>query len=202
MILESIVTTAGASGRVNVAPMGPQIDSPAFTELVLKPFRSSQTFANLQATGLAVVHVTDDVELLVRAAIGTLTAASTVATDSTTATASTAGSDALVQPLLGRWHRLVDCCRWYAVEVQSWQDDPLRPQALCRVIHQGVQRQPLGWNRGQFAVIEATILATRLQHHGRDEVRRQMQPLAVLVQKTGGPAEQRAWALLEAFVDG
>lgn len=186
MILESIVTTVDAAGQVNIAPMGPQLhsDDASDLKLTLKPFRSSQTFENLQSNGLAVVHVTDDVELLVRTA--------TSSVDPT----------GLVQPLLSRWFKLIDCCRWYAVQVESWQDDPLRPQADCRVLHQGAQRQPFGWNRGQFAVLEATILVTRLPLLGRDEVRRQMQPLAVLVQKTGGAAEQRAWAMLEALVDG
>ena len=184
MILESIVTTVDAQGVVNIAPMGPQIDDESFSAITLKPFRSSRTYANLSQTGTAVVHVTDDVELIARAAIGPVC------------------GDGLTVPLLGRWHKLVDCCRWFAVEIVSWQDDPLRPLAICNIVHHGNQRPMFGFNRGKHAVIEAAILATRLQMLGRDEVRRQMSDLAVWVQKTGGVSEHRAWALLESFVDG
>jgi len=183
VILESIVTTADADGVVNVAPMGPHIDDESFTGITLKPFSSSRTYANLKRSGVAVVHVTDDVEMIARAAIGTVTA------------------EGVTMSLLGRWHKLIDCCRWFAVEVQSWDDDPLRPQASCRIVHQGVQRPMFGFNRGKHAVIEAAILATRRDLLGVDEVRRQMSLLAPLVTKTGGHAEHRAWALLESFVN-
>lgn len=184
MILESIVTTADAAGIVNIAPMGPDVDGDSFSRITLKPFRSSRTFANLQQTGRAVVHVTDDVELIAAAATGPVE------------------PHALVENLLGRWHKLIDCCRWFAVEVASWQDDPQRPQAICRIVHQGVQRPMFGLNRGKHAVVEAAILATRVELLGREEVRRQMRLLLPLVEKTGGAAERRAWSLLESFVDG
>jgi uncharacterized protein len=184
VILESLVTTADAQGAVNIAPMGPYVEDESFSQIVLKPFRSSRTFENLQQTGRAVVHVTDDVELIAAAAIGQV------------------DPELLVEKLLGQWHKLVDCCRWFAVEVQSWQDDPQRPQASCRIVHRGVQRSMFGLNRGKHAVVEAAILATRIELLGRCEVQRQMQALWPLVEKTGGAAEQRAWRYLEAFVDG
>ena len=184
MILEAIITTADAAGSVNIAPMGPEVDDAMFARITLKPFRSSRTFANFQQTGLAVVHVTDDDELIAAAAIGPVS------------------PQRIVQPLLGRWHKLIDCCRWFAVEVESWQDDPQRPQAHCRIVHHGVERPMFGLNRAKHAVVEAAILATRLELLGRDEVRRQMTLLRPLVDKTGGPAEQRAWRQLELFIDG
>lgn len=184
MILESVVTTADSQGAVNIAPMGPSIEDESFSQIVLKPFRSSRTFENLQQTGRAVVHVTDDVELIAAAAIGRV------------------DPELLVEQLLGRWYKLVDCCRWFAVEIQSWQEDAQRPQARCRVVHRGVQRPMFGLNRGKHAVVEAAILATRVELLGRGEVQRQMQALLPLVEKTGGAAERRAWRCLEAFVDG
>ena len=183
MILEAIVTTADAAGSVNIAPMGPDVDE-SLSQITLKPFRTSRTFANLRQTGVAVVHVTDDVELIAAAAIGPVS------------------PQRIVEPLLGRWHKLIDCCRWFAVEVESWHDDPLRPRAHCRIAHQGVERPMFGLNRAKHAVVEAAILATRLEMLGRAEVRRQFSLLQPLVEKTGGPAEHRAWRQLESFVDG
>ena len=184
MILESIVTTADGAGNVNVAPMGPEVGDDTFTRLALKPFRSSRTFANLRETGVAVVHVTDDVELIARSATSTIL------------------GDGLVEPLLDRWFKLIDCCRWFALEVESWDDDPRRPTAFCRIVHQGEQRPMFGLNRGKHAVVEAAILATRVDLLGREEVQRQLRDLAPLVAKTGGPSEHRAWRMLESFVDG
>ena len=71
MILEGIVTTVSAVGAVNVAPMGPRVD-PDFSQIVLQPFRTSQTYQNLKARPEGVLHVTDDVLLLARAAVRAL----------------------------------------------------------------------------------------------------------------------------------
>ena len=75
MILEGIVTTMGETGGVNVAPMGAVVDDSGhgpFRRMVLRPFRTTTTLANLKRTGQAVFHVTDDVELLARSAVGHL----------------------------------------------------------------------------------------------------------------------------------
>ncbi len=187
MILEAIVTTQDAAGRVNIAPMGPQVDE-AISTITLKPFRSSRTFQNLRDTGRAVLHVVDDVELIAAAAIGDVDPAG------------------IVERLLDGWVKLIDCCRWFAVEVFDWSDSPQtgvqpRPFAQCRVVHHGTQREMFGLNRGKHAVVEAAILATRIQLLGRDEVLRQMLLLQPLVDKTGGPAEHRAWTRLQRFVE-
>lgn len=184
MILEAIVTTADRAGLVNIAPMGPWVDGPAVKALTLKPFRSSHTHANLRESGVAVVHVTDDVELIAASATGRVSATG------------------LIEPLLGRWHKLIECCHWFAVEVESWEEDSLRPQAHCRIVHRGFQRPMFGLNRAKHAVLEGAILVTRLELLGKEDVERQMHALKPLVEKTGGPAEHRAWRQLESIVDG
>ncbi len=69
MILEGVVTTRDPHGRLNVAPMGPIVDA-EMRELRLRPFQTSTTFRNLKTTGCGVFHVTDDVLLIARAAVG------------------------------------------------------------------------------------------------------------------------------------
>src|ERR1700730_10158614 len=71
MILEGIVTTVSPTGDVNIAPMGPRVE-PAMDRFLLRPFPTSQTYRNLKIHGEGVLHVTDDVLLLARAALGTL----------------------------------------------------------------------------------------------------------------------------------
>jgi hypothetical protein len=46
-------------------------------------------------------------------------------------------------------------------------------------------------------VVEGAILVTRLHLLGAEEVQRRFRELAVLVEKTGGPREHEAFALLE-----
>ena len=69
MILEGIITTVSPEGTVNIAPMGPQI-GPTMERFVLRPFRTANTYRNLKAHGEGVLHVTDDVLLLAKAALG------------------------------------------------------------------------------------------------------------------------------------
>lgn len=184
MILESIVTTADRDGRVNIAPMGPLVDE-EMTSICLRPFVSSQTFANLKATQRAVVHVTDDCLLLARAAIGKLDPAGlTEAIDG------------------GKFHPLRNCCRWYAVEVEDWTADERRPDVRCKMVKTHRQRDFFGLNRGKHAVVEAAILATRMHLLSYDSISKQVQLLKPLVEKTGGSAEHTAFAILEEYIAG
>src|SRR5436190_10317525 len=78
MILEGIVTTLGPDGAVNIAPMGPRLPSSdtraPLASFELRPFRTSRTYANLRSHPEGVLHVSDDVLLLARAAVGALDA--------------------------------------------------------------------------------------------------------------------------------
>ena len=57
MIIESIVTTIGADGSINCAPMGVEWGGEV---IVLKPFLETATYRNVTATRSAVVNLTDD----------------------------------------------------------------------------------------------------------------------------------------------
>ena len=103
MISEGIVTTLNEDGTVSISPMGPEVDA-SHERLVLKPYVSSTTYRNLKRSGQGVFHVTDDVELVARAAIGApLDPPLTVA-----------------GAIEGRV--LSDACRWYAFRVLSLDD--------------------------------------------------------------------------------
>src|SRR5205085_2204233 len=72
LIAEGIVTTVNPDGSANISPMGPRVNRD-FTRLVLRPFQTSTTYQNLKRTGEGVFHITDDVLLIAKAAIGQLT---------------------------------------------------------------------------------------------------------------------------------
>ena len=71
ILLEGIVTTLNEYGTPNIAPMGPIVDA-NFDRLLLPAISNLDSYQNLKRTGEGVLHVTDDVELLAHAAVGTL----------------------------------------------------------------------------------------------------------------------------------
>jgi hypothetical protein len=183
VILEAIVTTLNADQSVNVSPMGPLVDA-SMKEFTLRPYETSMTCQNLQRTRQGVLHVTDDVELLARAAINQLDPLPEMV-------AATAVEGSI----------LVAACRWYAFEVVSLDDrnEPVTMQ--CQVVESGRQRDFFGFNRAKHAVLEAAILATRVQFLPAALIRSQLEQLAVIVGKTAGAQEQRAFDLLQDYVD-
>ena len=182
MILEGLLTTRGRDGRVNLAPMGPLVDAAglAGSRLHFRPFQGSATYRNLRETGVGVFHTTDDALLIARAALGSV-------------------SDAPVSNIPGfPVPRLIDCGRWRAFEVHDavWGE---RADVPTRPVHEGRVRDLFGLNRAKAAVLEATILATRLHLLGRDEVLRQIDALRSPVEKTAGEAEREALAFVERY---
>jgi uncharacterized protein len=182
LILEGIVTTLCEDGMVNISPMGPQVDE-SMRQLVLRPYQTSTTYRNLKRTGQGVFHVTDDVELLAHVAVGP--------PDPLPPLADAQAVDGKI---------LTEACRWYAFCVESLDDLQERTEIVCQVVDRGRVRDFLGFNRGKHAVLEAAILATRTGFLSAAEILPQFERLRVLVQKTGGPAELRAFEFLEKFV--
>jgi hypothetical protein len=177
-ILEGIVTTFNADGTVNIAPMGPLVDE-SFDTLVLRPFRTSTTCENLLRTHKGVLHITDDVELFARAAIGVETVAKI----------------SQENPLV-----LADACHWYAFKVESVDESAERVTLVARTTDRAMLREFFGFNRAKHAVIEAAILATRVSLLPAAEILADFTRLRVMVDKTGAAAEHRAFDLLEQYV--
>jgi uncharacterized protein len=183
MILEGIVTTLNADTSANISPMGPLVDA-TMERLVLRPYQTSTTYINLKRTGEGVFHVTDDVLLLAKAAVGE--------------------PDPL--PALLRAEKvngviLADACRWYAFRVKSIDDNQPRSQIVADVVDHGRICDFFGFNRAKHAVVEAAILATRVGLLSRDEIAGEFNRLAVIVEKTGGDQERKAFEYLQDYVD-
>ncbi|HEU4402465.1 MAG TPA: DUF447 domain-containing protein [Candidatus Polarisedimenticolia bacterium] len=178
MILETIVSTLDASSRPNFAPMGISLEE---DRVLLRPFRGTQTWKNLDEVGAGVVHFTDDVLLFARCALS-----------------------APLPP-----HRpaetvrgviLLDTCHWKEFSIESRDLSGERGRFLGRVVAAGRARDFAGLNRAKHAVIEATILATRLHLLGRARVLEEMARLRPLLDKTGGAEEREAFAFIGDYV--
>ncbi|HUQ71214.1 MAG TPA: DUF447 domain-containing protein [Planctomycetaceae bacterium] len=183
MILEGLVTTLDSAGTLNLAPMGPIVTSD-LSHFTLRPFQTSRTYQNLKQHPAGVFHVTDDVELIARAALDGL-----VELPPTRPAAVVAG------------RVLADCCRWFEFQVVTLDDSRERTEIVVEVLHTGRVRDFLGFNRAKHAVLEATILATRLHLIPEADVRRDLAWLASPVQKTAGPKELAAWEFVTEFVE-
>ena len=183
MILEGLVTSQDAAGKINLAPMGPIVDA-SMTHLTLRPFQTSTTFQNLRQHPFGVFHVVDDVLLIARAALHRL--------DEIPPTFPAEKISGSV---------LKDCCRWYEFEVTECDESSERSRLEATIVYSGRVHDFFGLHRARHAVLEATILATRLHLLPEHEVRSQLTALASPVEKTAGPNEREAFALVCSVVD-
>ena len=178
MILETVTTTLNPDGSVNCAAMGVEWGE---ATIVIKPYRATRTLRNLRATGAAVVNLTDDILLFTQAALG--------------------DPQPPVRPAdVVEGAVLADACSWREVRVEEIDESGPRARVLTRVLAQGTGREFLGFNRACAAVLEASILASRVRWLGAGEVRAELDRLQVPVDKTGGPREREAMELVRRRV--
>jgi hypothetical protein len=176
--LETVVTTINPDDSVNCAAMGVEWGE---RRIVIKPYRGTRTLRNLRATEAAVVNVTDDILLFSQAALGNPQPPTRRATDVEGAV-------------------LDDACSWREVRVEEIEDGEARARVSTTVVGGGRGREFLGFNRASFAVLEASILASRVRMLEAEFIRAELRRLQVLVDKTGGPREHEAMAYVRGVV--
>ena len=178
MILETIVTTMDGEGIINFAPMGVEWDE---EQIVLKPFLETTTFRNLRDSKAAVVNLNDDAMLFAQGAISR-------------------PQFPFVPAAKVRGAVLEAACSWRELEVLTIDDTPPRSRINARVVHRGVRREFIGFNRARNAVLEAAILATRTHLLPKEQIREEFARLQVVVDKTAGAREREAMELLTQYV--
>jgi uncharacterized protein len=174
LIHECVVTTLSPVGRPHIAPLG-LIEEGA--HWIVAPFRPSATLFNLEHSGKLTASFTDDARVFASLVVGR------------------------------RAHPLTDIENWPAprlsvalahaeLEVARIEDDETRPRFYCRVRHTECHRPFLGMNRARAAVLEAAILATRLDRLPREKLDAEIAYLRIAIDKTAGPAEREAWDMI------
>src|SRR5512135_853776 len=152
MIIESIITTVDAAGGAHVAPMGVIVED---GRPVLAPFRPSHTLDNLLRNRFAVINHTDDVRVFA----GCLTGRASWP----------------VRPAERiKGFVLEAALSHQEVAVEDMQDDPVRPRFTCAVVHTAAHGAFAGFNRAQAAIVEASILVSRLHLLPWDKIEREM----------------------------
>jgi hypothetical protein len=177
-IIETVVTTVNPDGSVNCSAMGVEWGE---QEIVIKPFRHTRTLRNLRGRPTAVVHLTDDILLFAQAALD----------DPHPPTRSAAAVHGAV---------IEDACSWREVRVTTIDEAHPRARVATRVVHQGRGREFLGFNRARAAVLEASILASRIRLLPVADVLAEVERLQVAVDKTAGPREHAAMELVRAHI--
>lgn len=181
MIRETIVTSRSAEGRIHIAPMGVHVLDQA---MLIMPFRPSITLENILATGHAVMNHTDDVRVFA----GCLTGRREWPLVDT-------------ERVPGR--RLAGALAHIELELERLEEDEVRPRLYCRIVHQANHAPFQGFNRAQFAVLEAAILASRLDRLPWSKIDAELAYLRIGLHKTAGERELQAWGWLmekiEAF---
>ena len=95
---------------------------------------------------------------------------------------------------------LADCCSWRELELRAIDSTPPRSRIETAVVHRGTRREFIGFNRARHAVLEAAIYVTRLHLLSRAFVDSELARLQIIVDKTAGPAEFEAMAVLTEHV--
>ncbi len=174
MIQEVIVTTRNSEGLAHIAPMG--IHFEADTILIL-PFRPSSTLNNILESQSAVINYCDDVRVFA----GCLTGRRDWPLQNAEKTSG---------------YRLQDTLAHVEVELTRVEDDPVRPKLFCHTVHSAHHAPFRGFNRAQYAVLEAAILVSRLDRLPIEKLKSELNYLRIGIDKTAGPRELEAWGWL------
>jgi hypothetical protein len=179
MIQELIVSTQNREGLVHLAPMGIHVNG---DELIILPFRPSTTLNNLLETGNAVLNYCDDVRVFA----GCLTGR----------------RDWALNPAEKIQGAVLACALAHTeVELVRIEDDDTRPRLFCTAVHT-VNHAPFkGFNRAQYAVLEAAILISRLKMLPLEKIETEIDYLRIGLEKTAGDNELEAWGWLMTVID-
>jgi hypothetical protein len=188
-ISEVIVTTKSSAGAPNAAPIGLVTRRAEAGDLSysVKLYRGSQTLANVLETRTLAANVTDDVMVFVTAAFEDVRAADF--------------TDFEAMPVLKGAYA------WIVFSVTSEEEQGEYVQFLLQPERVKINRKVItAINRGRNAVLEAAVIATRIDRtedeRAKAEMREQVKNYKKLVMKCGGPREHAAMRMLEAKCSG
>ena len=173
-IRECIVTTIREDKSIHIAPMGIHEKD---EYLIILPFKPSATLDNIERDGTATLNYTDDMRIYA----GCLTGREDWPTCPTD---------------IIKGARLEQSLAHTELEVISKVEDDIRPQFICKIVHETTHQAFHGYNRAQSAVIELAILTSRLHMLPPEKIQQEIEYLSIAYEKTSGPREQEAWEWL------
>jgi uncharacterized protein len=185
VIFETIITTVNLAGEPHIAPFGIRYNG----DLVLiAPYKPSTTLDNILATKIATLNITDDVRIF----------AGAVSNNPNN------NPDIIhIAPLQGNTHagcRLSNALSHSELRLIEVKDAATRPTLHMQKITTEMHAPFLGFNRAQAAVVELSVLVSRLHMLPREKIEAEMQYLQIAIDKTAGEGEFEAWGWLQAKI--
>lgn len=174
-IFEVVITTRAPAGEVHVAPMGVRFVE---GDVVLRPFRPSRTLDNVLASRTAVLNTVTDVRLFA----GCVTGRRSWPT--------------LPVEVASGAVRLACAHAHVLLRLAEVLDDAQRPTLRLVRVHEEQHTAFPGFNRAQAAVVEGSVLVSRLHLLPREKVESEMAYLQTAIDRTAGPVELEAWGWL------
>lgn len=179
MIQETIITSQNHVGIPHIAPMGIHIENDS---LIILPFRPSTTLDNILATQVAVINYCDDVRVFA----GCLTGR----------------RDWPLKNAKQIAGKILACALAHTeVKLVRIEEDALRPKLYCQPLYSANHAPFTGFNRAQYAVLEAAILVSRLHMLPAEKITAELTYLSIAINKTAGPRELEAWQWLMSAID-
>ena len=178
MILETIISTIDFNGNVNFAPFGIKKTK---NFIFISPYIPSKTLNNLNSTKCAVVNYTNDAFFFVNSIIGEKNF-----------------KKKKCKKIKGFF--LDNCLAYDEVIVEEIKNDRVRPTFKCKVVASVAYKRFEGLNRAQFSLIEACILASRINMLDEKKLISDLSFLSEPLEKTGGQTEKKLWKKIERFI--
>ena len=171
MIYETIIISTNAQSQPHIAPFGVREQDGL---VVIAPFRPSATLDNLLSSRAATMNATDDVRVFAGALTGHR--------DWPVRQAEKIDGYVLDDALAHR-----------ELELVRVDENAMRPLLYFRVGHEAIHRPFCGFNRAQAAVIELSVLVSRLHMLSMEKIEAEMAYLSIAIEKTAGARERQAW---------
>lgn len=179
MIYETIVISTDANNNPHIAPFGVREQDGL---VLIAPFRPSATLDNFLRKRGATVNLTDDVRVFAGALTGHR--------KWQTRPAEKVEGFVLDQVLAHR-----------ELELVSVKEDAIRPAFYFRTVHEANHQPFRGFNRAQAAVIELSVLVSRLHMLPMEKIDAELAYLTIAIEKTAGERELEAWGWLLEHVE-
>lgn len=151
--------------------------------VLIRPFKTSRTWENLNMNGFAVASITDSVLPFVHAVL------------------KDRNPDcfpAYMVPCVV----VEDPCRWVEIEMTEISLEGDRGRCLFHIVHEESHRHFLGFNRARCALLEALTAATRIEINGKEPFLEEYARAVDLTERTGGEEEKLALCLIGEWTGG
>lgn len=186
MIIETIVSSMDKEGKVNLAPIGVHLPNNDLKiamgkEVSLFLYAGSQTYKNLQTLPEGVINFSNDVNIFVETALFSLPFP-------------TLPSHLVRPPRLAEAQSIGE----FSVIQTDFSREPARIQG--KILHYEQFAGFNGFCRAQWAVLEAAIMATRLQWISLNHIKEAWPWWKKLVEKTGGIKERDAFNRIYDYI--